>query len=50
MLLTNTKVQQHVKPENSSEQIDPPTELRLYVGASIPKDTNKNSQTPCRFK
>ena len=31
-------------------KLDPPTELRLYVGASIPKDKTKDSQTPCRFK
>ena len=26
-------------------RLDPPTELRLYVGASIPKDKTKVSQT-----
>ena len=27
-------------------KLDPPTELRLYVGASIPKDKTKGSQHP----
>ena len=27
-------------------KLDPPTELRLYVGASIPKDKTKDSQPP----
>ena len=31
-------------------KLNPPTELRLHVGASIPKDKTKDSQTLCKFK
>ena len=37
-----------MKPEDSSEQViqlDPPTELRLYVEALIPKDKTTVSKT-----
>ena len=30
-------------------KLDPPTELKLHVGASIPKDKTKNSQTPLQI-
>ena len=30
-------------------KFDPPTELRLYVGASIPKDKTKDGQTPLQI-
>ena len=30
-------------------KFDPPTELRLYVGASIPKDKTTVSQTPLQI-
>ena len=30
-------------------KLDHPIELRLYVGALIPKDTTMVSKTPCRY-
>ena len=50
MLLMNTKVQQACKNlKIQVSKLDPPTEIRLYTGALIPKDKTTVNQTPLQI-